>query len=123
MGMNEETKRIVCRMIAGLLTSDEDFTESERRFVDKLLGEFGIPASEWDAIFPLLDQDEAEQAIRSLQPEQQQEAFNLLVSATLADGIIAEEERDYLSMVGKVIGISDAELLVRLEQEAEQVGS
>lgn len=105
--MDEESKRVVCRMVAGLVASDEDFDDSEREFVDKVLQRFEIPETEWDAIFPLLEHDEAEAAIRNLDEESQNQTFELLLEAAYADGRIVEAERDYLRLVGRAIGLTD----------------
>lgn len=113
--MDDETKRIACRMVAGLVASDEDFADSERNFLDKVLHQFGIPESEWDAIFPLLEHEEAEKTIRALDPMAQKETFELLLEAALVDGIIADEERSYLNVIGKAIGMTDDQLNARLK--------
>jgi uncharacterized tellurite resistance protein B-like protein len=112
--MDEATKRVACRMIAGLVATDEDFSDSERLFLDKVLQQFGIPESEWDAIFPLLDHDAAEEAIRELDPAAQKEIFELLIEAALVDGTVAPEERAYIDVVGGAIGLVDAEIERRL---------
>lgn len=111
--MDDATKRVACRMIAGLVASDDDFSDSERQFLDKVLHQFRIPESEWDAIFPLLEHDAAEQAIRSLDATAQREIFELLLEAALLDGRIAAAERDYIETVGRAIGMSGDELALR----------
>jgi hypothetical protein len=108
--MDEQTKRTACRMIAGLVAADDDFSESERRFLDKVLERFDIPESEWDAIFPLLEYDEAEAAIRTLAPDAQRETFLLLLDAARVDGVISVDERKYLELIGHAIGMSDSDL-------------
>lgn len=108
--MDEQTKRIACRMIAGLVASDEDFADTERHFLDKVLHQFGIPEDEWDAIFPLLEHNEAEAAIKTLEPMAQKETFDLLVAAAMADGFVTSEEREYLTVIGKAIGMDEAQL-------------
>lgn len=108
--MTEETKRVVCRMVAGLVAVDDDFDETERTFIDKVLGQFGVPEEEWDAIFPLLDHDEAEAAIKTLDKSTQKEVFALLTEAAMADGKIVEEERAYLRVVGGAIEMTEQEL-------------
>lgn len=108
--MDEQTKRTACRMIAGLVATDDDFSDAERQFVDRVLSRFGIPESEWDAIFPLLEPDEAEAAIRGLDPAAQRETFQLLLEAARVDGVVSDDERRYLELVGRAIGMSDAEL-------------
>lgn len=112
--MDEETKRKVCRLVAGMVACDEDFDDRERAFVDKVLTQFGIPEEEWDAIFPLLEADEATATLQSMAPEVQAQAFELLLDAAAADGVIADEEKEYLNVVAKVVGVSEDELETRL---------
>lgn len=112
--MDEQTRRTVCRMIAGLVSTDGDFADSERAFLDKVLTQFEIPESEWDAIFPLLEHDEAASALAELPKDVQQMAFSLLLEAAHADGVIAPEEREYLEAVGSAIGLDPSELRTRI---------
>lgn len=118
MAMDERAKRVVCRMIAGLVASDDDFDDSERLFVDKVLARFGIPESEWDAIFPLVEHDEAEAALRTLDESAQRETFELLLQAAHADGHIAESERAYLELVGRAIGLTEEAIDDRIAARA-----
>ena len=83
--MDEKTKRLACRMVAGLVASDEDFDDAERTFLDKVLRQFGVPEEEWDAIFPLLDHEEANETIRALDKVTQKEVFELLLEAAMAE--------------------------------------
>jgi uncharacterized tellurite resistance protein B-like protein len=112
--MDHQTKRTVCRMIAGLVSTDGEFSDAERSFLDKVLTEFEIPESEWDAIFPLLEFDEATDAIAALASPVQQTAFSLLLEAARADGVVAPEEVTYLEAVGEAMGMDAAELEARL---------
>jgi uncharacterized tellurite resistance protein B-like protein len=113
--MDEQTKRLVCRMVAGLVASDEDFADAERAFLDKVLAQFGIPEHEWDAIFPLVDPEEAAQTMRSLDAMTQKEAFELLLEGAMADGKVVDEERAYLKLIGNAIGLDDSAVSDRLK--------
>jgi tellurite resistance protein len=112
--VTEEEKRKICRLVAGLVTTDEDFDDAERTFMDKMLLGFGIPEGEWDAIFPQLDTEEAAQEIGKMPSQVQAEAFALLVGAAKADGQIAEEEREFLITVGGGMGLSEADVDAKL---------
>ena len=81
--MDNTTKRLVCRMVAGMVVTDDDFSDTERAFVDRMLHRFEIPASDWQAIFPLIDREEAATAMRSLAPDDQRQAFGLLLEAAM----------------------------------------
>ena len=41
--MDESVRRKVCRLIAGIVVSDEDLSPHEDAFVDRMLERFGIP--------------------------------------------------------------------------------
>jgi uncharacterized tellurite resistance protein B-like protein len=110
-------RRKICRLIAGLVVTDDDLEPREEAFLDKLLAKFDIPASERDTIFPIVDRDEAAQTIRGLPPEAQKEALALLIAATAADGVVAPEERAYLDAVANELGVSGADLEKRIAAE------
>jgi len=113
--MDDALRRQVCRLIAGLVVSDDDLDEKEDAFLDRLLGRFGIPLGERDSIFPIVDRADATEAMKSLPPEAQQEAISLLIEAAAADGKIAPEERAYLDTVAAVVGLDAAGLDARIK--------
>ena len=108
--MDESVRRNVCRLIAGIVVSDEDLSPEEDAFVDRMLQRFGIPLAERDVIFPIVDATEAAAAMRALDPAVRQEAFGLLLEAAAADGSIAPEELTYLEAVSDVVGVSRDDL-------------
>jgi uncharacterized tellurite resistance protein B-like protein len=108
--MDESVRRNVCRLIAGIVVSDEDLSPEEDVFVDRMLQRFGIPLAERDVIFPIVDSTEAAAAMRALEPAVRQEAFGLLLEAAAADGSIAPEELSYLEAVSDVVGVSRDDL-------------
>jgi uncharacterized tellurite resistance protein B-like protein len=108
--MDESVRRNVCRLIAGMVVSDEDLSPEEDAFVDRMLQRFGIPLSEREVIFPIVDSTEAAAAMRALEPAVRQEAFGLLLEAAAADGSIAPEELSYLEAVSDVVGVSRDDL-------------
>jgi len=110
-------KRSICRLIAGIVVADDDLEPSEEAFLDKLLAHFDIPESERDTIFPIVDRDEAAQAIRGLPKEAQASALKLLIEATVADGVVKPEERDYLDAVAKELGVVGSDLERQISAE------
>jgi uncharacterized tellurite resistance protein B-like protein len=110
-------KRSICRLIAGLVVADDDLEPSEEAFLDKLLAQFDIPESERDTIFPIVDRDEAAQAIRGLPQDAQASALKLLIQATVADGVVKPEERDYLDAVAKELGVAGSDLEQQISAE------
>ena len=115
--MDKEMKRSICRLIAGIVVADDDLEPSEEAFLDKLLAHFDIPESERDTIFPIVDRDEAAQAIRGLPKEAQASALKLLIEATVADGVVKPEERDYLDAVAKELGVVGSDLERQISAE------
>jgi len=96
----------VCRLVAGIIVSDDDLDPKEDAFIDRMLAKFGIPAGERDSIFPIVDKAEAVDAMRELPVETQKEALDLLLEAACADGKVVDSERDYLRVVGQELGVS-----------------
>lgn len=117
--MDDNTNRLICRMIAGLVASDEDFTDTERAFVEKVLKEFGIPETEWEAIYPLVDPVEAKDEIARLPSAARELAINLLVQAAAADGVIVDEERQFLAAVADAMSIHFSVVEFRLNKAME----
>jgi uncharacterized tellurite resistance protein B-like protein len=114
--MDENMRRNVYRLIAGIVVSDEDLSPQEDAFVDRMLERFGIPRAEREVIFPIIDGSEAAAAVLELPSDVRQEAFGLLIEAAAADGSIAPEELGYLETVADAIKISRDELSDRLSE-------
>ncbi|HEX4335418.1 MAG TPA: TerB family tellurite resistance protein [Polyangiaceae bacterium] len=114
--MDDSVRRNVCRLIAGIVVSDEDLSPEEDAFVDRMLERFGIPLSEREVIFPIVDATEAADAMKALAPDVRQEAFKLLLEAAAADGSIAPEELTYLEAVSDIVGVSRDEMGERLTE-------
>jgi uncharacterized tellurite resistance protein B-like protein len=108
--MDSTTARHVCRLIAGIVVSDENLSPEEDDFVNRMLERFGIPLEERDVIFPIIYSIDAAEAMKELPTEVRQEAFNLLIEAAALDGSIAPEELAYLEAVGDVVGKPREEL-------------
>jgi D-alanine-D-alanine ligase-like ATP-grasp enzyme len=68
-----------------------------------------------DALFPIIDKEEAARSFAELPADVQTEAFDILVAAACADGRVVDEERSFLAAIGEVIGIDFDELSARLK--------
>lgn len=112
--MDATTARQVCRLIAGIVVSDDDLSPDEDDFVNRLLERFGIPLEERDVIFPIIYSVDAAETLKGLPGAVQTEAFELLVEAASLDGSIAPEELGYLEAVSEVVGVSRDALSDRL---------
>lgn len=106
--MDDETRKKVCQLIAGIVITDDVLDDAEEAFVGRMLARFGVDQSERDVIFPLVDGKEAATTIKTLPPDVQQEAFGLLVGAACADGQVVAEEREYIDQVAAALGIDGA---------------
>ncbi len=113
--MDEELRTRVCRLVAGIVVSDDDLDEKEDVFIDRLLKEFDIPLDQRATIFPIIDRDEAAAEIKTLPAEVQTRALELLIRAAAADGKVAAEEAAYLDTVADALGIDRAVIKARLD--------
>jgi len=112
--MDADVARKVCRLIAGIVVSDEDLSPQEDAFVDRMLLRFGIPLEERDVIFPIIDASEAADTVKAMSAEVRTEALALLIEAAAADGSIAPEELGYLEAVADAMTLPRDELSDRL---------
>jgi uncharacterized tellurite resistance protein B-like protein len=108
--MDEQTRRKLCQIIAGIVVVDDDLDPAEDKFVDNLLKRFGLPEEERDALFPIMDAEEAAKELLGQSKEVQAESFDLLVEAAAADKKLAAEERTFLEKVADVLGVPRSEL-------------
>lgn len=112
--MDRELSVKVCRFVAGLLVTDDDLDPKEDAFIERMLARFGIPATDRDLIFPIVDGAEAATMLREMPANVRDEAVDLLIQAAAADGKIAPEERGYLETVSDAVGLARGELEKRL---------
>ena len=117
--MDAETRQKICQLVAGIVIADDILDDHEEAFLDRLLQSFGIETGR-DAIFPLVDRDQAAEQMKALPKDAQEEAMRLLIEAACIDGQIAPEERDYLRAVAAAIDLPAATLARRV---AEKLGN
>ena len=117
--MDLDTRHKICQLVAGIVIADDILDDQEEAFLDRLLKSFEIYSGR-DALFPLVDRDEAAAQMKALPKDAQSEAMRLLIEAACIDGQIAPEERDYLRAVAAAIDVPDAELAHRV---AEKLGN
>lgn len=114
--MDENTRRKVCRLIAGIVVVDDDLDETEDKFVDRMLAQFGLSNDERDALFPIMDEKEAADEFRSLPPDVRFQALDLLVQAAAIDGQYVEEEKRFMHVVCGVVGVPEEEIDKRVQE-------
>lgn len=119
--MDELTRRRVCELIAGLIATDENLHPEELRFMLKTFKAFGVASGEEDeAICPTVGAQEAAKAMTALPPEVREETIGLLIESAVADGVIADEERAYLSAVARAAGIAHDDVQGRLDEALQE---
>jgi hypothetical protein len=111
--LEAELARSVCRLVAGLVVSDDDFAPEEEAFLSRMLTRFGV--GDREAIFPIVSREEAAEKVRELPPWVQEEALLALVGAAVADGQVVDEERGYLVAVGEAMGLDEAAIARRID--------
>jgi len=108
--MDEMMSRKLCQIIAGIVVADDDLDPAEDAFIENLMKRFGLPLEERDALFPIMDGEEAAKELLALSPAAQREALGLLVEAVAADKKYAAEEREFLEKVAGVLSVPKDEL-------------
>jgi uncharacterized tellurite resistance protein B-like protein len=103
-------------LIAGIVVADDDLDETEDKFVDRMLRHFSLSSEERDALFPIMDAQEAADEFRALPNDVRLQAFDLLIEAAAVDGRYTEEEKGYLHAVADVIDIKAAEVDKRVAE-------
>lgn len=116
--MDIDTRKKICQLVAGIVIADDILDDHEEAFLDRLLDRFGIESGR-DALFPLVDREEAAAHMKALPKDAQDEALRLLIEAACVDGQIAPEERDYLRAVASAIDVPATALARRV---AEMLG-
>jgi uncharacterized tellurite resistance protein B-like protein len=110
--VDAELRTTVCRLVAGLVVADDDFSPEEEAFVERVLRRFDI--EDRAVIFPIVDRSEAADIVRALPPAVQEEALAALVEAAVADGKVVDEERGYLRTVAEAMGVASGEVERRI---------
>jgi hypothetical protein len=116
--VDPDLSHTICRLVAGLIVSDDDFAPEEEAFIERMLARFGVP--DRAMIFPIMDQEEAAASMRGLPREVQEEALRTLIEAAAADGKVVSEERGYLCTVGAALGLDAAAVDRRLAEALQK---
>ena len=117
--MDADTRQKICQLVAGIVIADDILDDQEEAFLDRLLASFGLDGGR-DAVFPLVDHDQAAAQMKAMPKDAQDEAMRLLVEAACVDGKIEPEERDYLRAVATAIGMPESALAQRVAEKLGQ---
>ncbi|MEM9691440.1 MAG: TerB family tellurite resistance protein [Myxococcota bacterium] len=121
--MTEDERRTICRLIAGLLTADDDFADAERHFLQRIYARFKLPAEEVAHVVPIADPGEASQALRALPDGVQAKVMALLVEAAIADGKVDARERAFLLVAAASLGIDPTDIEARITRRLETMAT
>ncbi|MCR9161448.1 MAG: TerB family tellurite resistance protein [Nannocystaceae bacterium] len=101
---NRDDNRLFCEIVAVLLISDAQVTDSEQRFLDRLMKRFEFSSEDRQAVFNSVNIGESvEGRLRQLSPERRPELLAELEAAAIADGEIGRAEQDILDEVRGVL--------------------
>jgi uncharacterized tellurite resistance protein B-like protein len=118
--MDEADRRKICQLVTGVLFSDDDFTDEEAAFLQRVVRRFGFPDDEWQRI-EAIEAGAASQALRELPENVRTKVMALLIEATVADGVVDGRERAYLLVAGAALEIDPQVIEQRLRQRLEQL--
>lgn len=100
----QHDNRLFCEIVAVLLISDAQVTDSEQRFLDRLMTRFEFTAQDRQAVFNSVNIGESvEGRLQQLPPERRPELLAELKAAAAADGEIGAGEQDILDDVRKAM--------------------
>ncbi|MGH1346341.1 MAG: TerB family tellurite resistance protein [Nannocystales bacterium] len=101
-----DDNRLFCEIVAVLLISDAQVTDSEQRFLDRLMKRFEFTAEDRQAVFNSVNIGESvEGRLRQLSPERRPELLAELEAAAAADGEIGRAEQDILDEVRQAMAL------------------
>jgi uncharacterized tellurite resistance protein B-like protein len=114
--VDEQLRKEVCRLIAGILIADYELDPKEDEFLERLLRMMKISEVERSSLRPVGGRSEAAAMMRRLPQEARDLAFSLLLEAAVADGTVHDDEREYVHTIAEELGMSASQVDGRLEQ-------
>ena len=97
--MDMESAKIVFAVVAGVVASDQRLSDSEKKFLDGVQLRFCLSDEDRAAIEPIVGADGAAAAVKRLPADQRGVLLELVLTATMADGIVAPEEIELVNAV------------------------
>jgi uncharacterized tellurite resistance protein B-like protein len=113
--VDDQLRKEVCRLIAGILIADYELDPKEDEFLDRLFRAMRLPATERLAMKPVESRGEAAALMRRLSENARKAALSLLFEAAAADGIIHDDERAYVHAIAEELGMSAADVDRKLD--------
>ena len=117
--MDEETRRRVCSLVAGVLCADERMRAEENAFLKRVLTKLGL-----DPDTGLMPTPAAEIAteLQALPEATRWETLHLVIQAAAADGEVDPTERAMVETIGRFLEVEPADVGAQLEAALHQRG-
>jgi uncharacterized tellurite resistance protein B-like protein len=114
--VDDQLRKDVCRLIAGILIADYDLDPREDEFLDRLFRMMKFPDIERSSIKPVSGKSEAAAMMRRLPPDARDLALSLMLEAAVADGTVHDDEREYVHTIAEELGLSKDDIDDKLEK-------
>jgi uncharacterized tellurite resistance protein B-like protein len=118
--VDDQLGKDVCRLIAGILIADYELDPKEDEFLDRLLRAMKFPDIERSSIKPVSGKSEAAAMMRRLPPDARELAFKLLLEAAVADGMVHDDEREYVHAIAAELGMSKDDIDQKLDRLSKE---
>lgn len=112
-GMDEETGRRVCELIAGVMCSDDTMSSEERSFLKRVMQKCGLETD--TALMPTYGGDVAEE-LAQLPEGIREEMLDLVILAAVADGQMVPSERAIIDTVARELGVGADDVVERIRK-------
>jgi uncharacterized tellurite resistance protein B-like protein len=115
--VDDQLRKEVCRLVAGILIADYELDPKEDEFLDRLIRLMELPPAERLALRPVESRSEAAAMMRRLPEEARKLALSLLFEAAVADGSVHDDERAYVHAIAEELGMSAADVDRKLDED------
>ncbi len=114
--MDDQIRKEICRLIAGILIADYELDPKEDEFLDRLIRHMKLPPTERLALRPVESRSEAAASMRRLPEDARALALSLLFDAARADGIVSDDERAYVHAIAEELGMTPSDVDRKLDE-------
>jgi uncharacterized tellurite resistance protein B-like protein len=104
--VDDQLRKEVCRLVAGILIADYDLDPKEDEFLERLIRHMHLSPADRLALRPVESRSEAAAMMRRLPSEARDLALSLLFEAAVADGTVHDDERAYVHAIAEELGMS-----------------
>ena len=109
--MDQQSKRHICELVAGIIATDGEFHPKELTFMLKTFEQFGVAQGGDDSVVrPTVARQDAVNRMLQLPEDVRLQALKLVIGAAAADGKVVPDEQKYLDAVAEAAGIDGERL-------------